>query len=423
MALHYSPRSVLRHLPLPLIRAFMAHEGITPDALARPAWDALVEGDTGALHDAWRKLPPDRREPFEQMMRQVHELASEAGTRQMIAEGPHHRVELADTLAGIDGFHAKAPWVYTYHRHVFHTARQLLAAGCPMGRFWNLTTGFDDVPFDATPGALTNLRQAVAFLYREQGRGHQCSIEQYERDGALYVFLFVDDYTHTHTAHDVRGTLTRTPLRPTFEVVYVYTPSGVAPNGVGTLDLYARGDRRWRAELRERFCEHVLHTRAPLADPARRSYHLNGLIDHSFPLTTDPARGVLSAVIRKMRVVAREDMTRRVVLEANAARTGDVYEMLDIHFPVERFPRDELLVSMVTFTIMHTPPDGDRARPLTFDVSFPDACNLKSLSPAHREVGEWCLRQWGILGDDEPGDYGGEDDGTDGGPAGAHRAA
>ena len=37
---------------------------------------------------------------------------------------------------------------------------------------------------------------------------------------------------------------------------------------------------------------------------------------------------------------------------------------------------------------------------MTFDVSFPDACNLKSLSHDQREVGEWCLRQWGILNDD-----------------------
>ena len=74
--------------------------------------------------------------------------------------------------------------------------------------------------------------------------------------------------------------------------------------------------------------------------------------------------------------------------------------MLDIHFPVERFPRNELLVNLVTFTVRHVPTGEECERPLTFDVSFPDGCNLKSLSLDHREVGEWCLRQWGILNDE-----------------------
>src|SRR5207248_689505 len=143
----------------------------------------------------------------------------------------------------------------------FHTARQILAAASPVGRFWNLTTGFGGQPYDASPRALTALRGAVAALYREQGRGHRCTVEHFERDGCLYAFLYLDDYTQTHTAHDAGGRLTRSPLRPAFEVVYVYTPDA------GTLDMYARGDRRWRSALRDAFCEHVLHTTAPAADP------------------------------------------------------------------------------------------------------------------------------------------------------------
>jgi hypothetical protein len=388
MARQYAPRAILRHLPLELIRTFISQQSI-PTSLD---WDCLTEGDTNALYQAWCNLIPEHRERIEMMLRQVHEMASEAGVRAMICEAQHRGQDIADPLASIDGHHAKALWVLIHHGPAFHTARQLLAAASPVGRFWNLTTGFSGQQYDTSPQALLELRQAVAQLYREQGRGHRCSIEHHERERVFYVFLYLDDYTQTHTAHDNRGKLTRSPLRPAFEVVYVYTREA------GTLDMYARGDRRWRATLCDRFCEHILHTTAPLATPGRRSYQLNGLIDRTFPLTTDPARGILSATIRRLRIVAVEDLSRRVTLEANPTKAEDVYDMLDIHFPVERFPRDSLLVNLVTFTVHHVLAGEERA--LTFDVSFPDACNLKSLSHDHREVGEWCLRQWGILNDE-----------------------
>jgi len=390
MARQYAPKAVLRQLPLSLIRTFLTQQGIPTGA----DWACLTEGDVNALYLAWCDLVPGSRERVEQMLRQVHEMASDVAVQAMIREAMYRNQDIADFLAAVDGHHAKALWVLINHGPTFHTARQLLAAASPVGRFWNLTMGFGGVDYDATRCALQELRVAVARLYREQGRGHNCTVEPYERDGCLYLFLYLDDYTQTHIGHDPCGRLVRSAVRPAFEVVYVYNTAA------GTLDLYARGDRQWRTALRDRFCEHILHSDAPPATPGRRSYQLNGLIDRTFPLTIDPSRGILGATIRKLRIVAFADLTRRVTLEANPTRPDDVYEMLDIHFPVERFPRDELLVNLVTFTVRHLPAGEDRERPLTFEVSFPDACNLKSLPHDQREIGEWCLRQWGILNDD-----------------------
>ncbi|MBY0461054.1 MAG: hypothetical protein K2V38_27345, partial [Gemmataceae bacterium] len=301
VARNYAPKAVLRHLPLDLVRTFLAQEAIHTGA----DWEALAEGDTPALCRAWLALPPRDCQRVEQMLRMVHELATEAGVQGLIAEAFHRGRDVAADLADIPGHHAKALWVLLHHPPAFHVARQLLATASPAGRYWHRTPGFAGRPYNESRAAVQNLRLALARLYRDQGRGHKSTVEHYERGGCLYVFRYLDDYTHTHTAHDPRGTLTRAPLRPAFEVVYVYTA------GAGALDLYARGDRRWRAALVDRFCEHVLHTAAPFADPRRRSYQLDGLIDRSFQLTVDPARGIVSAAIRKMRVVAAEDTTRR----------------------------------------------------------------------------------------------------------------
>jgi hypothetical protein len=71
-----------------------------------------------------------------------------------------------------------------------------------VGRFWNLTTDFDGRPARTDPTSLQAFKSAVALLYREQGRGHRCTVEHYARDECLYLFAYVDDYVETHTAHD-----------------------------------------------------------------------------------------------------------------------------------------------------------------------------------------------------------------------------
>jgi len=390
MAQNYSPRSVLRHLPLDLLRTFLNLNDI-PVGLD---WDALVEGDTSAIYQAWLALPTGPREQVEQMMQHVHEMASHTGVQGIITEASYSGHEIGDTLDAIPGLHAKALWAFINHPRVFRTARVLLSAGSPFGRYWNLTTGFGGTPFDVSETTLRTLRIAVAQQYREQGRGHRCTIEPYTRNGCLYLFLYLDDYTQTQTAHNTDGHLVRSPVRPAFEVVYLYSLAH------GTLDLYAHGDRRWRSALRDLFCEHILHRASPTVDFARRSYDLRNVLRRDFSLPTDSARGVLSAAIHELRIVHAPVPNRRVILNPDpVAGPRDVYEMIDLHFPVARFPRSELLVNGVSFRVAFRLPDDERDRSLTFSVSFADACNLKSMPDDRREIGEWCLRHWGILND------------------------
>lgn len=94
--------------------------------------------DSNEIDFAWVNLPPADRARFEHMLRQVHELASEAGTRLLVSE--------ADALGALEGHPTRALWVLLNHPLAFHTARKLLAAQSPVGRFWNLTTDFDGRP-------------------------------------------------------------------------------------------------------------------------------------------------------------------------------------------------------------------------------------------------------------------------------------
>lgn len=394
MAHHYSPKSVLRHLPLDLVRAFLSQQHISTG----DDWESLSEGDTPSLCRAWLALPPADCQQVELMLRHVHELASEAGVRAMIAEALHRGRDIAGFLEDVPGHEAKALWVLLNHPPAFHTARQLLAASAPAGRYWHLTTGFGGRAYDASRAAIQNLRVALSHLYREQARGQRCTIEEYDRADGLFLFVYLDDYATTHTTHNHLGKLVRAAVRPAFEVVYVYRPAA------GTLDMYARGERRWRHALRDLFCEHILGCQPPPA-PREREYRLNHLLDRAVPLPIDPPRGVLGVTIRSARIIDRREAARRVDLGANPDRARDVYDMLDAHFPADRFPRSELYLSQAVFAVSYR--HGGEDRSFTFQVTFPDACNLRSLPEDQRAVGEWCLRRWGILhegGGTEPAD-------------------
>jgi hypothetical protein len=155
---------VLRQLPLDLIHTFLAQQHIPTG----PPWAALVDGDTNTLYQAWCDLPAGARETVEVMLRHVHDMASEAAVRAVIVEARHRGHDIADALAVIEGHHAKALWVLVHHAPAFHTARQLLAAASPVGRFWNLTTAFDNRPYDTTP-VLAN-----SSVSAEQSGGQQC---------------------------------------------------------------------------------------------------------------------------------------------------------------------------------------------------------------------------------------------------------
>jgi hypothetical protein len=413
MARPFSPQSVLRHLPLALVRSFLSSALIPTDT----TWDALVDGDGCALHRAYTALAPNHRTAVESVLRGVHELASEIGTQTLVSEAAERKHQIGDALAALPNHHARALWVLVNCAPAFHTARQLLTALHPMGRYWNLTGGFDGRSADDDPRARNALCAEIAALYREQGRGHRCSAEWYERGPCVYLFVYADDYAQTHTCHDERGRLQREPVRPAFEIVFVYT------RAAGTLDLYAKGERRWRFALRDLFCTHVLGCDAPVCEPEKREYTLSGLLDRGCGLTVDPARGITSASVRRLRLGFWSN-PRRITLEGDPARALDVYDMLADLLAV--YPRADLQVIQATFAIRYKRSSDGAERSLTFDVSRPDASNLRSLTHEQQAVGRRCLRMWGVLRDDgEDADLGDADDepGDTGGPVDPSRAA
>jgi hypothetical protein len=136
----------------------------------------------------------------------------------------------------------------------------------------------------------------------------------------------------------------------------------------------------------------ILGTNLPPADPNVRPFALDHLMDRSLGFPTDPEDGITQVAIRGMRLSVVGNRRRRILLEPDPEGGPEViYDMLERDLNRERLPRSILHVTKVKLEFQF-----NGARPLTFDVSYPSYCNLKSKREEHRLIGEKYMRRFGI---------------------------
>ena len=388
MTRSYSPRTFLRQAPRPLLRQLCEQQHLFDNF----PWNGSGEHDVGPLYEAWLALPDGQREQVEGVFRDIDALASEEGVKALIEEGRFADLDLAAALGGLDGFHHKTLWAYLHHRPQFEDALRFVHADALPGRFWKKRKGLPRKAPDLSPAMQEQLQQTLSHYYREnQGRGHHCTVENYLRAGRQhYVFVFLDDYVDTYIGHAEGGCLVRRPQRPAFEVIFVYDPTD------GTLDLYSQGDKHLRNDLMRIFCRVVLGEELPPEVPGRPPYDLNGLKSRDFAFATEPADAIVDVVVRRLRL-SLLGSKRRITLEGDPDNgPRDVYEMMTRHLAGKDLTPALYSITQVTFQFRFQHTGHGRQRSMTFDVSFPDSCNLKSLREEYRLIGEKYLRRWGI---------------------------
>ena len=290
----YAPRGVLRHLPVSMLRQFFDKEQV-PLAVA---WNELHEDDADSLYETWQALPPHQRDHVEEMLRNVHDLATPHGVRLLFDETAFQHDSVPATFESIQGHFAKSFWMLLHRAPLFHDVLRIVRADQLSGRYWRTTTGLPDVALTYPQRSARELAVGLQQYFPvRQGRGQRVTAEHYFRAGRdHYFFCYPDDYTQTHTSHGPDGKLKRRPHRPVFEVVFVYTPEA------GTLELYAPVDKKVRAEIEEVFCRTILDCDPPpprtKGDPR---FEWNPLFQGDTRFPTDPADGITSVAVRRVR--------------------------------------------------------------------------------------------------------------------------
>jgi hypothetical protein len=388
MSRQYSPKSFLRHVPNQLLKQFFERRG----HLSHILWYTFNETEIDLIYRAWQTLPEQHRVDIERTFQAIDEKACEAGIKALVEEAPFHRVDLASQLDPLKGFHHKAMWAYLHYAQVFELAALFHYVERLPNRSWVHVTHLPLTVPDASAENLRALEGALSDYYqREQGRGRRCTVECHLRGERYhYFFAYPDDYADIYVGYGDDGRFVRRPQKRAFEVVFVFDDQD------GTLDLYAQGDRRLKADLRRLFCTVALHTDGGAGQWCEPTYDLSLLRSRSFPFPTDPTDGIEEVRIRRMRL-SLGNGARRVILEADPkADREDVYDMMDEYLSDKCLRHAAAAVTQVTLQFQLAPRGGGKRKKMEFDVTFPDTCTVKSLPEDQRLLGEKYLRQWGI---------------------------
>ncbi|HUW09468.1 MAG TPA: hypothetical protein VM537_07030 [Anaerolineae bacterium] len=388
MAHHYSPRMFLRQAPNALLGAYFARHGQLSDL----PWETLKETDVDPIYEAWQALPKEERDQAELDFQVIDDMASAEGVMAIIEEGHFHGEDLRAELETHEGFHQKAFWTFLERSRIFEVA-SLLDQVDRMNRRYLLRR--KDMPRDDPDLSLqarAELELSLSALYdKRQGRGRRCRMEPYLRAGRYhYIFAYLDDYVSTFVGYGPDGQFERHPQRKAFEVVFIYDPVD------GTLDLYtqAEGDKQFKTDLQQLFSRVFLHQELPPQSQGSHSYELNGLKSRDFPFPTDPADGVVDVRVRKLRLVAIGNARHRITLEGDpSGERDDIYGLMEQALNHEKLPLSAVNVTHASIRMLFAM-GRKRPKSVSFEISFPNHCNLKDNSQ-HRKAKAY-LKQWGI---------------------------
>jgi len=392
MAKPFDPRKTLKHIANPLLREFFTHR----DELSDVPWDDLTEHKIDPIFEAWQALPLNTQLEVQVILRDIHELADHRGLA-VLAEEVGWRIP--DRMAEYEAQEGKADramWVYLNTPEAFAEAALFARADAlAAGRQWKRRNSLPKVSLEVDAIMLGRLQDGLSGFYGPtQMRGRRCEVLHYHRhEGGDYFFAYLDDYPDKHLVFDESSDrpVVRAD-RQAFQNVFVYNPDD------GSMEVFAPGGRRVWEPLQSAFCHAVLGRRVDPADPMKPIYKLDHLLTPDFPLPTDPADRVEESRLKRIRLGQRG---RRDALELTVDPRDGKYE---IYRKLEKLRRvglvnDATRVFSASFELRFVHEGCGRRKTMSFDVSTPNSCNLKSKPDEQRAVGERCLKMWEIVDD------------------------
>lgn len=389
MAKQFNPRKVLTLISNRFLAEFFRRRS----ELQEIPWAELAEEDMQIVYDAWQALPEDKRREVQVILQDIHELSDPRGLNVLAEEIQWRCPERMAEFAAIEGRSDKAMWVYLNVPAAFNEAAMFSRADAlATGRYWVKRNSLPKNSISVTAPMKASLAQALTGYYGPtQGRGQWCHVEHFQRaNGNDYFFAYLDDYPDKHEVFEDGGRFRVRAERGAFDNVFVFCPND------GTLELYAHGGQKVYTPLQALFCQEVLGITVDPAQPALPAYQLDRLTAADLSLHTAPEDRIAEVRIRRLRLEVIDAPRRRVILEADPkGHRNDIYQMIERYLNAENLPMTRVRVTLATFKLTFMS-DGGRPKTLTFDVSLPSSCDLKSKPDEMRVIGERCLKRWGI---------------------------
>lgn len=338
------------------------------------------------------RMPARRRVEIEVVLRQIHDIANRNNLTAVIEEVQSHPAEEQRQFDRLQSSQSKALWLYLKSPSRFQEVAMFVHADAlSQQQYWHKATGLPIHALNVDDALKQVLGQRLAEHFcTTQRRGRHCVVNHLHRQGIEYFFAYLDDYAETHLVYPGEASLPE-PLhvRMAFQVVFSVEPQK------GVLEIWSHGGSQTIADLHGVFCESVYEKRVPYREAARPTYALDHLLQHSQPLKFNSAHGVQRARIRRVRIRTRG---RSGYIELSADPRDHDLSIIRSYQKLQEVGLCGVRsrVARVTFELRFAPGFKKRARTMSFDVSSPNGCTLKSKADEDREIGEWCLKEWGV---------------------------
>ncbi len=372
MGRHYTTRDFFRQMPNRLLaRYFEAHS-----VLRELDFAGMRETQPEELFAAWLELPEGQRNAMDAEMREIHALSCEKGwcairdeAQWHLRNAPELFTQFVEKLAALDSHSERAMVTFLDHPEFWKGATMFYHADSLP--YWRKRKGFPHQPASVHEEGRQALAAGIsAYFHRIEGRGKNCVVDAFRRGDLDYFFAYPEDYSQ-QSIEWIDGKFDRRPHKPAFEVIYVYSQKE------GTLDLNFRGIRNAVEPLQAMFATEILKLSELPADPKdERVYDLNSLRERSFQFVYDPASGIRSVAVKKLRLSSRAVKGDRITLEADAAaRREAIYDLLDEVGKSARL--DTYNVTQVELAAAVVVDANKPPKSVTVRVTHPNSCSLK----------------------------------------------
>jgi hypothetical protein len=370
MSRHYSTRDFFRQMPNRLLARYFATHGL----LAQVDFAAMKETRIDGLFAAWLELPEDQRNKMDAEFREIHALSCEKGwcairDEAKFQQAPDAFTVFVERMGDLDGHFERAMVTFLDHYEFWNGATQFHHADTLP--WWRKRKGLPHLPASVHEDGRRALADCISdYFHRTEGRGRNCKVEALRRDERDYFFAYPEDYSQQWIEW-VQGKFDRKPHTPAFEVVYVYSQTD------GTLDLNCRGANKAIEPLQAMFATAILKLSELPPDPEdERVYDLNPLKVRGFQFVYDPASGIESVTVKKLRLSSKAVKGDRITLEADTAANREaICDLLD---KVGRsVPLRLYNVTQVELAAKVAVKADEKPRSVTVTITHPNSCSLK----------------------------------------------
>jgi hypothetical protein len=363
MAAQYSNRHFFRKTPNQLLAQFFAAKAIQLEVDVVE----LNETDVEAIQNALNALADSRKAEIEAIFQDINALACEGGIAALIDEAGYHDDEtFVEAIAAIESFHAKAMWAYLEKPSYWRAANRFLHADNVSVSFWKKRSDLPKISPHVEDHDTKALAKAIRdYFYNKEGRGKNCVVEPYRRNNKEYFFAYPEDFAQTAVEWE-GDALKNKAHHPAFEIIFVYIEAE------GSLDIYAPKNTKALPDLQRMFAQHILKLETlPSGEIDKRVYELTPVIDDGFEFKIEPASGIASVLVTRLRVNLKQGDMRRITLEADASKDSSaVYKLL------EELNLPPYFVSQLTLKVTFESVGNKRAKTRMVNITHPNSCAL-----------------------------------------------